>query len=164
MHYTETNLTSNTVQLARASLPSQSETYYYGLKEKPIQDLFSFQKNHTPIFLFPDENATFITYDEMKKIVGPIELIIPDGTWSKAKKIKRRTHFFKTLKSFTLIPGPPSTYRLRTQKQAHHLSTFEAMARAIKEIEGEKSYASLMNNFDLMVEATLKSRRGGVFS
>lgn len=84
-----------------------------------------------------------------------LTLIVPDGTWRQARKVRARVPGLSELPCVHLQPGPPSRYRLRTQIEERRISTFEAVARALGELEGPEVRAELERIFDLMVERTL---------
>ena len=56
------------------------------------------------------------------------------------------------------MPGPPSEYRLRVQRNEHHLCTLEAIARAIGVLESAEAQSNLEKLLRVMVERTLWSR------
>ena len=52
----------------------------------------------------------------------------------------------------------PTQYQLRNEPKTGGLGTFEAMARALRIIEGEAPYQALNTLFLTMVERTLATR------
>ncbi len=65
------------------------------------------------------------------------------------------------LKGLTKVILPdmgPTRYRLRNEPKAGGLATFEAIARALRILEGEKVYQALDVLFTAMVERTLATR------
>ena len=108
------------------------------------------------IVLFPSEDACPL--DKLPFTVYPTNLIIPDGNWGQARRMLRREPILEGLLRVKLPKGPPSQFRLRRQKQPHHLSTFEAVARSLGILEGPGVEAYLERIFRIMVERTLWSR------
>lgn len=64
------------------------------------------------------------------------QLVVVDGTWHEAKRLVRNNAWLAALPRFSLPPGPPSAYVVRTQPAGHCVSTVEAVARAIVAMEG----------------------------
>jgi DTW domain-containing protein YfiP len=108
-----------------------------------------------PLVLFPAPHAVPLT--EYAGSSQPIALIVPDGSWSQA----RRRHQRGPLRHYTCVtlpPSGPSEYRLRDEPQADGLATFEAVARALRILEGaagETIERAMLDVFRVMVERTL---------
>lgn len=108
-----------------------------------------------PLVLFPAPDAQPITdYASSSK---PIALIVPDGSWPQARAFQRhgplRRHACVTLPALG-----PSEYRLRSEPQAGGLATIEAIARALRILEGAEGDAistAMLDVFRTMVERTL---------
>lgn len=169
MHHREEHLTSNTVNLALMTM-DHAEVHLRGLPEKPFKlgDLNINQKEFIPLFLFPEDDAIELTADNLKSLNPnnlPIQLIVPDGTWSQAKKVYRRD--FITLNetgiripAVKLPTGYEGKYLLRKSPRENGLSTFEATAYALEIIEENESLGKeLMQMFSIMVERMIKTRR-----
>ena len=88
----------------------------------------------------------------------PITLVVPDGSWRQAAKSTQREPTLKSLPRVTLPDMGPTRYRLRHEPKSGGLGTFEAIARALRIIEGEEVYAALDQLFTTMVERTLATR------
>jgi DTW domain-containing protein YfiP len=91
----------------------------------------------------------------------PLTLVVPDGTWAEAQKMRRRVPGLSSLPTVALPPGPPSTYRLRSEPKDGGLSTLEAIARAWTILEGPRGdvvQAALLGVFERFVERTLWMR------
>jgi DTW domain-containing protein YfiP len=154
IHHTEIRKPTNTGSLGAACLVN-SEVHVRGRDregERPID--FG---GRTPLLLFPhpDEAEVLTPTDES------VALIVPDGNWRQASKVRARVPCLRGVRCVTLPPGPPSTYRLRTEPHPAGLATLEAIARAIGVLEGEAgraTQAALEGVFRAMVERTLWSR------
>lgn len=158
MHFAETHLPTNTAQLAQQCL-TNSQLIIRGKENQPISDHFSIDEYH-PLFLYPDEEAVELTPELVMSINKPIQLIVPDGTWKQAKKIKRREPIFENIQSVKLPYLGGSIYTLRKQKYHEGLCTFEAIAKSLKIIENEETEKHLMTIFKVMVERFEISRKG----
>lgn len=105
-----------------------------------------------PLVLFPAADAAPITsYAASSK---PIALIVPDGSWHQARDLQARAplrHFAR----LTLPPLGPSEYRLRSEPQPDGLATFEAIARALRILEGDAVSDAMLVVFRTMVERLL---------
>ena len=88
----------------------------------------------------------------------PITLVVPDGSWRQAAKSAQREPVLNNLPRIILPDMGPTQYQLRHEPKAGGLGTFEAMARALRVIEGEETYQKLNTLFMVMVERTLATR------
>jgi DTW domain-containing protein YfiP len=111
---------------------------------------------HRTLLLFPSDDARPLA--RAAEDARPVTLIVPDGTWRKARRIAARESALAGLERVTLPPGPGSRYRLRAHPDARCLATFEAVARALGILEGPEVQARLERVFALFVERTLFSR------
>ena len=160
MHFREGNKASSTAQLALLTLP-RARVHRRGAKAEVFDAEAVFLPGHQPLYLFPAARALPLTGElvrEMeRKDSRPFQLIVPDGSWSQAKKIQERERAFWRLPCVSL-QGLSSRYRLRRAPRKEGLATFEAIAHALGVLEGPERVAPLFDNFDLMVEQNLKSR------
>ncbi|MEO7109327.1 MAG: tRNA-uridine aminocarboxypropyltransferase [Polyangiaceae bacterium] len=158
IHRIEARKPSNTGRLGVECL-TNSETWIRGHEEHPT-DTYAPAENCQPLFLFPHEEATPIT--TFANSERPIHLIVPDGTWRQAAKVRNRVAGFKNIPCVSLPADAPSIYRLRSEAHAHGLATIEAIARAFGILEGPESGPRLRSEiehvFQAMVERTLWSR------
>jgi hypothetical protein len=100
---------------------------------------------------------------------GPITLIVLDGTWWQARKLLRRNPALARLPQLRLAPAAPSRYRIRREPHEHCVATIEALALALRALEGgpvdggaderDARYAALLAPFDAMVERQLSFAR-----
>jgi DTW domain-containing protein YfiP len=109
-----------------------------------------------PLLLFPHEGARDLR--ELAASKEPIALIVPDGTWRQASKVRQRVRGLDAVPCVTLPPGPPSRYRLRFESHDDGLATIEAIARAFGILEGREVEEALLRVFDAMIERTLWAR------
>lgn len=153
----EVNLPSNTAHVALKSLEN-SQNFERGHHGFSLEPNFINQYEYHPLFLFPAEDAVELTPKLLMEIDKPINLIIPDGTWRQAKKIHRREPLLESVQQVKITPSTKSIYPLRRQKFEEGLCTYEAMAQALKIIEGEETYRQVMINFEIFLNAHLTNR------
>ena len=91
--------------------------------------------------LFPSESAR-----ELDPLTGPLpsELIVPDGTWSQARRLARRYAVLQALPAFRL-PEQTSAYQLRRGSAPGQLCTSEAIASALR-LLGEAEAADTLTS------------------
>ena len=154
IHRIEDRKPTNTGRLAAHCL-ANSEVILRGDEAAPPAP-FTWGRETQPVFLFPREGAVPIT-----RFVGssaPVTLIVPDGTWRQAFKVRKRIPGLSDVPSVSLPPGPPTAYRLRAETQDQGLATIEAIARAFGVLDGPAVQAELERAFKMMVDRTLWAR------
>jgi DTW domain-containing protein len=154
IHRREERKPTNTGRLATRCLPN-SEIVVRGHASSP--DLpFTWDSSTQPLLLYPDDDAVsiarFVTPNR------PITLIVPDGTWRQASKVRSRVPGLRGVPCVSLEPDAPTMYRLRTETRPGGLATIEAIARALGVIEGAHVRVALELVFRAMVERTRWSR------
>jgi DTW domain-containing protein YfiP len=156
MHRVETSKSTNTGRLATACL-ANSEIIVRGHQGKPSEPL-AWSEAVQPLLLFPFEDATPIA-DAARILDGrPVVLIVPDGTWRQASKVRRRVPGLADVKCVSVSGEGKLPYRLRAEAHAHGLSTIEAIARAMAILETDDVRRTLERVFRSMVERTLWTR------
>lgn len=103
--------------------------------------------------LFPGEGA--ITLSEQGAESRPILLVVPDGTWRKARKLLHLNPLLAELPRVTLQNAPTSRYRLRKAPGPDALSTLEAIAHALQTLEPDRAFEALLRPFDALVEGQI---------
>jgi DTW domain-containing protein YfiP len=155
IHRYEDRKTTNTGRLAAECL-SQSLVVVRGHESAP-SDRVEIPEGTRPLFLFPHEDAR-----DLREFVDPrvpITLIVPDGTWRQAARVRRRVRGLDDVPCVRLPPdGPQSRYRLRLESHDDGLATMEAIARAFGILEGPAVEEALMHVFGAAVERTLWAR------
>ena len=157
MHTCEEVLTSNTARLAAKSLV-YSEVRIHGRKDGRMQTDGLVEPGRTSLLLFPSPRAIELTPDLVSKLPNPVNLIVPDASWRQTARFVRHEPAIAGIQHVKLMPGPPSEYRLRVQRNEQNLCTLEAIARAIGVLESVDAQASLERLLRVMVERTLWSR------
>lgn len=156
VHKDEERKPTNTGLLAARCL-EHSEVVVVGDRERPI-DAPLVRAGEQGVLLFPAEDA--LPLDELmgSRVNGaaPLALVVPDGSWRQARKVRSRVPGLAALPCATLPEGAPTEYRLRSERREGGLATLEAIARALTIIEGNGLAAhALLAVFRVMVERTL---------
>lgn len=99
------------------------------------------EKIHTPHDLAQDRTPRM-----------PDLLIVPDGTWRKARRILHANPALATLPRLTLKPTAASTYRLRKASEPNALSTIEAIVQTLSALEPTQDFLPLLKPFDVLIE------------
>jgi DTW domain-containing protein len=95
----------------------------------------------------------------------PLTLLVPDGSWTQARKLARRDEDLSAAEAVALPPSGSSRYGLRRSPGEDRLCTLEAIARALGILEGPEVEAALLLALDRFVERTLVVReRGSAFA
>lgn len=100
--------------------------------------------------LFPGEGAQELAAQPVEN--QPMLLVVPDGTWRKARKLLHLNPELAALPRVTLGAVPPSRYRLRKAPGPDALSTLEAITHALQTIEAPRSFAPLLVPFEALIE------------
>lgn len=154
VHCREERKPTNTGQLASRCL-QRSNISIVGDRERPLE-LAPVTAHEQAVLLFPADDAVPITHFAASE--RPIVLIVPDGTWRQASKMRKRIPGLAAVPCVTLPETGPSNYRLRAEVHPGGLATFEAIARALCILEGEAGpqiEAAMLAVFRVMVERTL---------
>lgn len=103
--------------------------------------------------LFPADDAQPMqacgTSDE------PLLLVVPDGTWRKARKMLHLNPLLMALPRVTLAEGGVSRYRLRKAPGPGALSTIEAIVQALQTLEAPASFEPLLKPFEALIEGQI---------
>ncbi|MPQ85073.1 DTW domain-containing protein [Pseudomonas sp. MAFF 730085] len=111
--------------------------------------------------LFPSDDAlplqTYAPGDE------PLLLVVPDGTWRKARKLLHLNPLLAALPRVTLAEGAASRYRLRKAPGPGALSTVEAIVQALQVLEAPVSFEPLLAPFDALIDGQIAAMGPAVF-
>lgn len=111
--------------------------------------------------LFPGEHALSLT--ELSARSGPRRLIVPDGTWRKARKLLHVNPHLASLPRVALPDGLVSRYRLRKAPMPGALSTAEAIVVALNGLEDGVRFDALLKPFDALIDAQIEAMGAEVF-
>jgi DTW domain-containing protein len=105
-----------------------------------------------PVLLFPHPEA-----DPLERWCDgqPLTLIVPDGTWSQAVRARKRLAGLADIPCAALSGPPRSSYRLRREPRAGRVSTLEAIAHALAQLESPAVAEALLDVQRRAVERTL---------
>ncbi|MCP1464782.1 tRNA-uridine aminocarboxypropyltransferase [Pseudomonas sp. S3E17] len=93
----------------------------------------------------------------------PLLLVVPDGTWRKARKLLHLNPVLAALPRVTLVEGAVSRYRLRKAPGPGALSTVEAIVQALQVLEAPMSFEPLLKPFDALIEGQIAAMGEEVF-
>lgn len=93
----------------------------------------------------------------------PWLLVVPDGTWRKARKLLHLNPLLAALSRVTLAEQAVSRYRLRKAPGPGALSTVEAIVQALQVLEAPTSFEPLLRPFDALIEGQIAAMGPGIF-
>jgi DTW domain-containing protein YfiP len=82
-------------------------------------------------------------------------LVVPDGTWRKARKLLHLNPQLAALPRVTLAQAVPSRYRLRKAPGPGALSTVEAIVQALQTLEAPKTFEALLRPFEALIDGQI---------
>jgi DTW domain-containing protein YfiP len=165
MHWREARVATNSARIMTAALPN-SEIRLRGGPigvDTPLVTADLLAHPAGAVVLFPSEHAAPLTPElwqsHRERTGAPPTLIVPDGTWSQARRMVRREALFKAFPHVKLPPeaAAPSRY-VKPETAEGCVSSFEAIARALGIIESREVQARLETLFEMTVERIRYSR------
>lgn len=157
VHYREERKPTNTGQLAARCL-ARSSIAIVGDRARPLTRP-PLTGDELALLLYPADDAVSIA--QFAGADRPIVLVVPDGSWRQAGKLRKRIPGLAEMPCVVLPDTGPTTYRLRAEPQEGGLATFEAIARALRILEGDAGpeiERAMLAVFHVMVERTLWMR------
>lgn len=142
-HALELKERSNTAKHALATL-TNSERRVYGLKDAPLvlDDL------HDAWLLWPGAEA--------KPVGAPSTLVVLDGSWSQTRRMVQRIPEVRRLPRYSVTP---KAWRVSLREAPEGgMSTLEALAAALRELESEEAGARLDAVHEALVQRQLDER------
>lgn len=141
-HHSEHDRASNTGRLAHYALPN-SVVIEHGAPGLPTA--------------LPALDGAWVLYPggpprTETPVPAPRQLVVLDATWSQARKMFQKLGALRGLPLLTLPVTPMPAARLRASPGPGQVSTIEAIARALRLLEGEAAAAPLEELFALAVE------------
>ncbi len=110
---------------------------------------------YQPRLLFPGEAAQALTPYAQDSL--PMLLVVPDGTWRKARKLLHLNPLLAELPRVTPGDVPVSRYRLRKAPGPEALSTLEAIVHTLQMLEAPTSFDALLKPFDALIEGQIQA-------
>jgi DTW domain-containing protein YfiP len=101
------------------------------------------------VALFPSPHPA-VSLRERPRLV-----VVPDGTWSQARRMMQRVPALRTLPRLSL-PGPPAGLRLRRPHRGDGMSTLEAIAGALAALGEPAAAERLLRLHAIAVERVLR--------
>ena len=147
LHQLEDRKPTNTGRLAARCLPNSAVSTRGGVPPATLWE------GTEPVLLFPHAEARPL--ESWRDSARPITLVVPDGTWRQANKARRRVEGLADLPCVALPPAVRSSYRLRHDRRPDRVSTIEAVALALRILEGPSAAEPLEHIFRIMVDRTL---------
>ena len=156
-HHLERHRSSNSGRLAHFALPN-SEIVDLGGREAPAR----LNAGH-PAGTMPPLDGAWLVFP-----VGPVmapagppprQLVVLDATWSQARRMYRKIDALRGLPILRLSEAPMPVARFRESPGPDRVSTIEAIARALRRVEGDAIAAPLEALFALAVERARSTGR-----
>jgi DTW domain-containing protein YfiP len=156
-HKFENRKATNTGHLAVQCLKG-ARLCLRGREDQP-DDPVVWDASHTPLFLFPCRDSLPLHEWLAAQAVKPkaITLVVPDGTWRQANRVRRRVSGLAGIQAVSLPATQESYYRLRHTHLGNRLATFEAIALALGFLEGPAIEEHLSRIFRTIVDRALWS-------
>lgn len=112
--------------------------------------------------LFPDKEESVSEPVAADGTGASSLLIVPDGTWRKARQIIRVNPLLNTLPRLSLPSGEPSEYRVRKASEPAAVATIEAIVRALELLE-PRDFQPLLFPFRVLVEQQIQAMGEDVY-
>ncbi|MGL5998692.1 MAG: tRNA-uridine aminocarboxypropyltransferase [Pseudomonas proteolytica] len=157
-HPSEVNHALNTARLAALGLVNAQLVVGEIFENLPV--LLNAPGYQTRL-LFPAEDAQPL--QAYRPSDEPLLLVVPDGTWRKARKLLHLNPLLAALPRVTLTAGAVSRYRLRKAPGPGALSTVEAIVQALQVLEAPQSFEPLLRPFEALIEGQIAAMGEEVF-
>jgi len=153
-HPRERDMPIGTARMANLSLPNSE--LHVGIDWQRSSALLTAISDplRPALLLYPGDESIDV---DQQPPVGPVTLVVVDGTWSQAKKMIRENPILNRLPRFTFQPPNPSEYRIRREPKPHCVSTIEALVFALGALEGEpERFRALLLPFRRMIDRQIE--------
>lgn len=154
IHAKELKRTTNTGTLALHALVN-SQMLIRGQTTERLDLSSLLVPEYDSYVLFPSEEAMDL---ENLKTQKPIQLIVTDGNWRQASKLNTRHPEIAHLPRVKISAENMARHHLRKEHFPEGLATLEAIALALRVIEGEAVGERLMELYHKKLTATLQGR------
>lgn len=154
IHAKELKRTTNTGTLALHALVN-SQMLIRGQTTERLDLSSLLVPEYDSYVLFPSEEAIDL---EDLKTQKPIQLIVTDGNWRQASKLNTRHPEIAHLPRVKISAENMARHHLRKEHFPEGLATLEAIALALRVIEGEAVGERLMELYHRKLTATLQGR------
>jgi DTW domain-containing protein YfiP len=157
-HPSEVNHALNTARLAALGL--NNAELIVGEVFDDLPALLN-QPGYQARLLFPGEEAQPLQAWSVTD--RPLLLVVPDGTWRKARKMLHLNPLLAALPRVTLAAGGVSRYRLRKAPGPGALSTVEAIVQALEVLEAPTTFEPLLRPFEALIDGQIAAMGEEVF-
>ncbi|WP_439879291.1 tRNA-uridine aminocarboxypropyltransferase [Pseudomonas prosekii] len=157
-HPSEVNHALNTARLAALGLTNAE--LIVGEVFEDLPSLLN-RPGYQARLLFPADDAQPLQAYAENAL--PLLLVVPDGTWRKARKMLHLNPLLAALPRVTLAGGGVSRYRLRKAPEPGALSTVEAIVQALQVLEAPTSFEPLLKPFEALIEGQIAAMGEEVF-
>ncbi|AMG45550.1 tRNA-uridine aminocarboxypropyltransferase [Achromobacter ruhlandii] len=113
------------------------------------------EPGYAPRVLFPGEGAEVLVPGCAAAAGAPVQLIVPDGTWTHARKLLHINPQLAALPRVMLPPGLATRYRVRHADIPGALSTIEAVTHALNALEAPRNFDELLRPFEALIDAQI---------
>jgi len=151
-HPSEVNHALNTARLAALGLTNAE--LIVGEVFEDLPTLLN-RPGYQARLLFPADDAQPLQAYAAERESLPLLLVVPDGTWRKARKLLHLNPLLAALPRVTLAEGAVSRYRLRKAPGPGALSTVEAIVQALQTLEAPLSFEPLLRPFEALIEGQI---------
>ncbi|BAP41067.1 DTW domain-containing protein [Pseudomonas sp. 21LCFQ02] len=93
----------------------------------------------------------------------PTLLVVPDGTWRKARKLLHLNPALAALPRLSLAQVTASRYRLRKAPGPEALSTLESIVQALQVLEAPTGFDALLKPFDALIDGQIAAMGDEVY-
>jgi DTW domain-containing protein YfiP len=153
-HPSEVRHALNTARLAALGLSNAELRVAEVFEDMPA---LLAQPGYRACLLFPGEQAQPLPQFATQLDGLPTLLVVPDGSWRKARKLLHCNPLLAALPRVTLAAGLQSRYRLRKAPMPGALSNLEAIVSALDILEAPAQFAALLKPFEALIEGQIKA-------
>ncbi len=157
IHAKELKRTTNTGVLATKAL-ANSSVFVRGQIGNHLELSSLLHPAYRPMLLYPVEGAIELTREFVIQSELPVHLIVPDGNWRQASKVHYRHPELRDVPRVTIKNPNRDRHRLRTETTEEGMATLQAIAYALRVIEGESVGNELLKLYQLKLDRTLEGR------
>lgn len=153
-HPSESGHALNTARLATLGL--QNAELLVGERFEELDEHLG-DARYRACLLFPGDDAELLSADTPRDDPRPTLLVVPDGTWRKARKLLYLNPELSALPRLALPDGTSSRYRLRKAPVAGALSTLEAVVTALNLLESPARFDALLRPFERLIDGQIEA-------
>ncbi|MBD7978059.1 tRNA-uridine aminocarboxypropyltransferase [Serpens gallinarum] len=157
-HPSEAGHALNTARLAALGL--ENAELRIGEHFADLADLLA-DPGYDARLLFPGDEAELPSQQRAEQ--RPLLLVVPDGTWRKARKLLYCNPLLEHLPRLTLPEGLESRYRLRKAPKVGALSTLEAITETLNRLEAPRRFDALLRPFEALIDGQIAAMGEEVF-